>query len=71
MTPTVSVMNLPETDITARINTTSATSVGDGGGEGGSSPRDQASFVNDGTYQNITLNDWNLFDNPRDDLFRS
>ena len=33
LTPTVSVMNMPETDITARINTTTATSVGDGGGE--------------------------------------
>ena len=65
LTPTVSVMNMPETDVTARINTTSATSVGDGGGEGGSSPRDQASFVNDGTYRNITLNDQNFFPNPR------
>ena len=65
LTPTVSVMNMPETDITARINTTSATSVGDGGGEGGSSPRDQASFVNDNTYQAVTLNDFNFFANPR------
>ena len=65
LTPTVSVMNLPETDITARINTTTATSVGDGGGEGGSSPRDQASFINDGTYTPITLNDLNFFPNPK------
>ena len=65
LTPTVSTMNLPETTITARINTTSATSVSDGGGEGASSPRDQASFVNDGSYQPITLNDLNIFDNPR------
>jgi hypothetical protein len=65
LTPTISVMNLPETDITARINTTSATSVGDGGGEGGSSPRDQASFVNDGAYVPVTLNDLNFFPNPR------
>ena len=54
-------MNMPETDITARINTTTATSVGDGGGEGGSSPRDQASFVNDGSYVPVTLNDLNFF----------
>tara|TARA_B100000073_G_scaffold49310_1_gene36402 strand:- start:119 stop:2113 length:1995 start_codon:yes stop_codon:yes gene_type:complete len=65
LTPTVSVMNMPETDITARINTTTATSVGDGGGEGGSTPRDQASFVNDGSYQAITLNDLNFFPNPK------
>ena len=65
LTPTISVMDLPETDITARINTTSATSVGDGGGEGGSSPRDQASFINDGSYVPITLNDLNFFPNPR------
>ena len=65
LTPTVSTMNMPETNITARINTTSATSVGDGGGEGGTSPRDQSSFVNDGSYIPITLNDLNIFDNPR------
>ena len=65
LTPTVSVMNMPETDITARVNTTTATSVGDGGGEGGSSPRDQSSFVNDGTYVPITLNDLNFFPNPK------
>ena len=65
LTPSVSVMDLPETDITARINTTSATSVASGGGEGGSEPRDQASFVNDGSYVAITLNDLNIFANPR------
>ena len=65
LTPTVSVLDFPETEITARINTTSATSVGDGGGEGGSSPRDQPSFVNDGSYVDITLNDLNFFPNPR------
>ena len=65
LTPTVSVMDLPETVITARVNTTSATSVGSGGGEGGSEPRDQASFINDGSYLPITLNDQNAFENPR------
>ncbi|AIX22850.1 virion structural protein [Synechococcus phage S-MbCM6] len=65
LTPTVSVMDLPETTITARVNTTSATSVGEGGGEGGSAPRDQASFVNNGEYVPVTLNDLNFFPNPR------
>ena len=65
LTPSISVMDLPETTITARANTTSATSVGDGGGEGGSSPRDQASFINDGSYIPVTLNDRNIFSNPR------
>ncbi len=60
LTPTVSVMNLPETDITARINTTTATSIGNG-----SAAVDQNSFVNDGTYEFVTLNDLNFFSNPR------
>ncbi|AHB80936.1 virulence associated protein [Synechococcus phage S-MbCM100] len=60
LTPSVSVMDLPETDITARVNTTSATSIGDG-----STSVDQASFVNDGSYVPVTLNDLNLFNNPR------
>ncbi len=65
LTPTISVMNMPETTITSRINTTTGTSVGDGGGEGGSTPRDQNSFVNDGSYQTITINDLNFFPNPK------
>ena len=60
LTPTVSVMNLPETDITARINTTTATSIGNG-----SAVVDQSSFVNDGTYTAITLNDLNFFPDPK------
>ena len=60
LTPTVSVMNLPETDITARINTTTATSIGNG-----SAVVDQSSFVNDGTYQAVTLNDLNFFPDPK------
>ena len=60
LTPSVSVMDLPETDITARVNTTSATSISNG-----STSVDQASFVNDGTYVPITLNNLNFFDNPR------
>ena len=60
LTPSVSVMDMPETNITARLNTTSATSIGDG-----SATVDQASFVNDGAYEPITLNDLNIFTNPR------
>ena len=60
VTPNVSVMDLPETDITTTVNTTSATSIGNG-----STSVDQASFVNDGTYVPITLNNMNFFDNPR------
>ena len=60
LTPSVSVMDMPETTITARLNTTSATSIGDG-----SATVDQASFVNDGAYEPITLNDLNIFANPR------
>jgi len=65
LTPTVNIMKLPDTDITARVNTTSATSVGNGGGEGGSLGIDQDSFVNDGTYEPVTLNDLNFFSDPR------
>ena len=60
LTPNISTMDLPETDITTTINTTSATSIGNG-----STSVDQASFVNDGTYIPVTLNNMNIFDNPR------
>ena len=65
LTPTVSTMQLPETEIIARVNTTTATSVGDGGGEGGSSPRDQSSFINNGTYYDVVLNEENSFTSPQ------
>ena len=65
ITPTISTMVLPETDITARVNTTTATSVGDGGGEGASSPRDQNSFINNGNYLDIVLNQQNQFTSPQ------
>ena len=58
-TPTISTMILPETEVTARINTTTATSVGSGGGEGASQPRDQNSFINNGQYLDIVLNELN------------
>ena len=60
LTPQISVMDLPETTIAARVNTTSATSIGNG-----SITQDQASFVNDGAYEFITLNDMNQWANPR------
>ena len=65
LTPTISTMVLPLTEITARVNTTTATSVGDGGGEGASSARDQASFVNNGQYYDIVLNQENSFTGPQ------
>ena len=65
LTPRVSTMVLPETEVTARVNTTTATSVGSGGGEGASQPRDQASFVNNGQYYDIVLNEQNAFSSPQ------
>ena len=65
LTPTISTMQLPETEIIARVNTTTATSVGDGGGEGGSSPRDQSSFINSGQYYDVVLNEENSFTSPQ------
>lgn len=65
LTPTVSTMVLPQTEINARVNTTTATSVGDGGGEGGSSPVDQNSFINNGNYIDIVLNSKNIFSSPQ------
>jgi len=65
LTPTVSTMVLPQTQIVARVNTTTATSVGDGGGEGGSSPIDQASFINNGNFTDVVLNNKNIFSSPQ------
>tara|TARA_Y100000004_G_scaffold130685_1_gene147367 strand:+ start:782 stop:8344 length:7563 start_codon:yes stop_codon:yes gene_type:complete len=65
LTPTISTMVLPETSILARVNTTTATSVGDGGGEGASAPRDQNSFINNGQYLDVTLNEENHFTGPQ------
>jgi hypothetical protein len=65
LTPTVSTMVLPKTELAARVNTTTATSVGDGGGEGGSTPRDQNSFINNGNFTDIVLNSKNIFPSPQ------
>ena len=64
LTPTISTMVLPETEIIARVNTTSGTSVGSGGGEGASQPRDSNSFINNGQYVDVVLNELNTFSIP-------
>ncbi len=60
LTPTVLTMNLPETDIRTLVNTTTATSIGDG-----STTIDQASFINTGDFEEVTLNERNFFPNPK------
>ena len=60
ITPTVSTMVLPDTQISARLNTTTATSVGDG-----STVVDQNSFINNGTYVDVVLNEANQFTSPQ------
>ena len=60
ITPTIQVLNFKETDIAPTLNTTSGTSIGTGG-----QIVDQASFVNNGQYDEIQLNEENYYDNPR------
>ncbi len=60
VTPTVSTMVMAETSISARLNTTTSTSVGDG-----SSIVDQNSFINNGTYVDVVLNEQNVFTAPQ------
>jgi len=60
LTPTVSTMVLPETSITARVNTTTATSIGNG-----STVVDQNSFINSGQYLDVVLNQLNQFEQPQ------
>ena len=60
ITPTIQILQFKETDISPTLNTTSGTSIGDGG-----QIVDQASFVNNGTYDEIQLNEENYYDNPR------
>ncbi len=60
ITPTIQVMNFKETSIEASVNTTSGTSIGSGG-----TIADQASFINNGTYDIIQINEENQYDNPR------
>ena len=60
ITPTIQIMQFKETGVSPTLNTTSGTSIGNGG-----TVVDQASFVNNGVYDDIQLNDENYFDNPR------
>ena len=60
ITPTIQIMQFKETGVAPTLNTTSGTSIGNGG-----TVVDQASFVNNGVYDDIQLNDENYFDNPR------
>ena len=60
LTPSVSTMVLPETSINARVNTTTATSVGNG-----STLVDQNSFINNGQYFDVVLNQVNQFTSPQ------
>lgn len=60
ITPTVQLMQFKETSVTPSMNTTSGTSIGNG-----SAIADQASFVNNGVYEEIQINEENYFDNPR------
>ena len=65
LTPTISTMVLPDTEILARVNTTSGTSVGSGGGGSSAQPRDSNSFINNGQYIDIVLNEQNNFNLPQ------
>ena len=60
LTPTVSTMVLPETTVNARVNTTTATSIGNG-----STQVDQNSFINNGQYLDVVLNQINQFNAPQ------
>jgi hypothetical protein len=60
ITPTIQILQFKETDVNPTLNTTSGTSIGNGG-----QVVDQASFVNNGQYDEIQLNQANYYDNPR------
>jgi len=60
LTPTVSTMVLPDTGVNARVNTTTATSIGNG-----STMVDQNSFINNGQYLDVVLNQINQFNQPQ------
>ena len=61
ISPSVSKLTLPGTTIDARVNVITGSSIGDGN----QLNIDQESFVNDGQYQNIILDNNNYFDSPR------
>ena len=57
--PSIQTMLLPKTKITGRVNTISGTSINDG------SSMTQNSFVNDGTFIDVDLNEDNYFNAPQ------
>ena len=57
--PSIQTMLLPKTKITGRVNTISGTSINDG------SAMTQNSFVNDGTFSDVDLNEDNYFTAPQ------
>lgn len=60
ITPTVQTMSFKETSIIPSINTTTGTSIGDGG-----QIVDQASFINNGSFDMVQVGEVNYFPTPR------
>ncbi|AIX14688.1 virion structural protein [Synechococcus phage ACG-2014d] len=61
LTPNMKTMVLPKTTIVARANTVSGTSMG----TGRAADMDQQSFINDGSFQELVLNQENYYSSPR------
>ena len=61
LTPNMKTMVLPKTEIRARCNTVTATSMNDGK----AANMTQQSFINDGVFEDIILNEQNVFPTPR------
>ena len=61
LTPNAKTLVLPKTTLTARANTVSGTSMG----TGRAADMDQQSFINDGSFNEVILNEENYYTNPR------
>ena len=61
LTPNAKTLVLPKTTLTARANTVSGTSMG----TGRAADMDQQSFINDGSFNEVILNEENYYSNPR------
>ena len=59
LTPTIQNMTLPKTELTARVKTISGTSINDG------VTASQNSFIDDGSYIDVLINEENYFTSPR------
>lgn len=59
--PSIAKLVLPETEMGARVQVITGTSIGDGN----TATLDQESFINDGTYFPVVLDQNNYFDSPR------